>query len=268
MILQRVGGSKQVNESTVEKNMTGRATCTLIACVFAVGAAAEPAAQVSQARGGIIRGHIRLEGKPPGNPVIRMGMDPMCTKINAGKRVIQETVVASADGSLANVFVRLDGSFPPVPPAATPVEVNQKGCVYAPRVVGVQVGQTFQIRNSDNLLHNVHGLSGANNSFNIGQPVAGMVNKLPLKNPEVMLHVACDIHRWMNLYVGVVEHPYFAVSDTAGTFQIANVPPGTHTIKAWHERYGTLTAKVQVRAGATATADFSYTVTEKASGSP
>src|SRR5262245_14483541 len=115
---------------------------------------------------GTIKGHVQLMGKLPGNPIIRMGMDPMCSRMNAGKRVIQEYVVATIDGSLANVFVRLQGNFPQTPVSSEPVVIDQHGCVYAPRVVGVRVGQTVQVKNSDALLHNVDGLSGKTNGFN------------------------------------------------------------------------------------------------------
>src|ERR1700675_2732781 len=91
---------------------------------------------------GTIKGHVRLTGKLPGNPFIRMGMDPMCNKINAGKRVIQETVVATIDGSMANVFVRLQGNFPETPVPAQPVTIDQRLCIYVPRVIGARVGQT------------------------------------------------------------------------------------------------------------------------------
>src|SRR5215470_233356 len=103
----------------------------------------------SQGSTGTIKGHVHLTGKLPGNPIIRMGMDPMCAKINAGKRVIQEYVVASLDGSLANVFVRLQGNFPQTPVPSQPVTIDQRGCIYTPRVVGLRVGQTLQFKNSD-----------------------------------------------------------------------------------------------------------------------
>jgi plastocyanin len=210
------------------------------------------------ARGGSIKGHVRVKGPVPGNPVIRMGMDPMCAKLNAGKRPVQEVVVATADGSLANVFVSLQGSFPASPVPTQPVMIDQRACVYVPRVVGARVGQTIQVRNSDELLHNVHGLSSHDNGFNVSQPKAGLVQQLQLKNPEIMLRVTCDVHRWMTAFVGVVDHPYFATSNLAGTYSIDNVPEGAYTIQAWHERYGVTTQKVRVTAGATTTMDFSY----------
>jgi plastocyanin len=218
---------------------------------------------IAQGGTGTIKGQVRLTGKLPGNPVIRMGMDPKCSKMNAGKRVIQEYVVATIDGSLANVFVRLKGNLPQTPVPAQPVMIDQRGCVFQPRVIGVRVGQTVQVKNSDDLLHNVDALSGKSNGFNIAQPRAGLVYEFKPKNEEVMLHLKCDVHNWMNLYIGVVTNPYFAVSDPKGTFQIDKVPPGTYTIEAWHERFGLVSKTITVKAGAAATIDFTYASNEK-----
>jgi hypothetical protein len=225
-----------------------------------VGAQAPGRGAISR---GAIKGHVRLSGELPGNRVIRMGMDPMCAAMNKGKQVVQETVAASLDGSLANVFVRLEGSFPQTPVPAQPVTIDQRGCLYVPRVIGARVGQVLQLKNSDNLLHNVHSLSTTRNTFNISEPKADMVQQFTLKDEEVMLRIKCDIHNWMTTYVGVVTNPYFAVSNTMGTFEIANVPPGTYTIQAWQERYGPLTQKVIVKAGATSTVNFVYSGSEK-----
>jgi plastocyanin len=221
------------------------------------------AGSVTQTTTGTIKGHVALTGKLPGNPVIRMGMDPKCSQMNSGKRVVQEYVLAALDGSLANVFVRLKGNFPQTPVPSQPVVIDQRGCVYFPRVAGVRVGQTVQIKNSDALLHNLDGLSGKNNGFNVAQPVAGMIYEFKPKDEEVMLHLACDVHRWMNAYLGIVTNPYYAVSTTTGSFQIDKVPPGTYTIEAWHERYGTVSKMVTVKAGAVASVDFSYASPEK-----
>ena len=214
-------------------------------------------------RRGAIKGHITLGGTLPGNPIIRMGMDPMCANLNAGRRVVQETVAASRDGSLANVFVKLDGSFPPSPVPTTPVVIDQRACVYVPRVIGARVGQILQVRNSDELLHDVHSLSARGNTFNVGQPKSGMTYQFRLKDEEIMLRIACDVHKWMTAFVGVVNHPYFATSGPAGTYAIDNVPAGTYRIQTWHERYGVLTNTVRVKEGSTSTADFAYTGLEK-----
>jgi len=218
---------------------------------------------MAQGSGGTIKGQVHLTGKLPGNPIIRMGMDPKCSKMNAGKRVIQEFVLAAIDGSLANVFVRLKGNVPQTPVPSQPVVLDQHGCVYVPRVIGARVGQTIQIKNSDDLLHNVDALSGKNNGFNIGQPRAGLVYEFKPKSEEVMLHIKCDVHSWMNTYIGIVTNPYFSVTNAKGTFQIDNVPPGTYMLEAWQERYGFVSKSVTVKAGAVSTVDFTYASTEK-----
>jgi len=223
----------------------------------ALGGNATPAGAQANKRGAI-KGHVRANGKLPGNPVIRMGMDPMCATLNAGKRPVQEIVAATADGSLANVFVSLQGSFPASPVPSEPVTIDQRACVYVPRVVGARVGQTLQVRNSDALLHNVHSASEHGNDFNIGQPKAGIAHRLSLRNAETMLRITCDVHRWMTALVGVVDHPYFATTGAGGTFGIDNVPAGTHTIQAWHEHYGLVTQTVRVTEGSTTTVEFAY----------
>jgi plastocyanin len=236
----------------------------LFGCLI-VTAAADSVGQsaVAQSNTGTIKGHVRLMGKLPGNPIIRMGMDPMCSKMNAGKRVVQQYVVATIDGSLANVFVRLKGNVPQTPVPSQPVVIDQQACVYTPRVVGARVGQTVQIKNSDMLLHNVDASSGKNNGFNIAQPRAGLVYEFKPKNEEIMLHIKCDVHNWMNAYVGIVTNPYFAVSNTMGTFEIDRVPPGTYMLEAWHERFGLVSKPVTVKAGAVASVDFDYASNEK-----
>jgi plastocyanin len=237
--------------------LRSRIVFLLLACsIVAAGA-------VAQSNTGTIKGHVRLTGKLPGNPIIRMGMDPMCSKMNAGKRVVQQYVVATIDGSLANVFVRLKGNVPQTPIPTQPVVIDQQACVYTPRVVGARVGQTVQVKNSDMLLHNVDALSGKNNGFNIAQPRAGLVYEFKPKNEEIMLHLKCDVHNWMNAYVSIVTNPYFAVSNTMGTFEIDRVPPGTYTLEAWHERFGLVSKPVTVKAGAVASVDFDYASNEK-----
>jgi plastocyanin len=231
-------------------------------CLIAAGAA-----NLMAQGTGTIRGHVKLTGKLPGNPIIRMGMDPMCSKMTAGKRMIQEYVVASIDGSLANAFVRLQGNFPKTPVPTQPVVIDQSQCIYHPRVVGARVGQSVQIKNSDNLLHNIDASSAKNNGFNFAQPRAGLVYEFKPKTEEVMLHLKCDVHNWMNAYIGIVDHPYFAVSNTMGNYEITKVPPGTYTIEAWQEKLGTVKKTITVKAGGVTNLDLEFMSDEKASPS-
>jgi hypothetical protein len=223
--------------------------------------AATPAAQ---AGGGTIVGHVKLMSPSPANSMIRMGADPLCSKANAGKRLTQDVVLRAADGGLANAFVDVQGKFPASPVPAMPVTIDQQGCMYVPRVVGARVGQTLKISNSDPTAHNLHSLS-LTNGFNVSQPHAGMVYTFQLKSEDVMMRLKCDIHPWMFAYVGIASHPYVALSGADGAFRITGVPPGKYPIRVWHERYGRLTANVEVKAGQTATVDFTYRGTEQPS---
>ena len=238
----------------------GRSLALLVLTVFFLSPHAAAAAPATV---GTIQGRVRLAGKPPGNSVIRMRVDPMCAKVNAGKLVIQEAVITSKDGGLANVFLRVQGSFPRASAPTGAVIIDQHDCLYTPRMIGARVGQTLLIRNSDPLLHNVHSMSAGSNSFNIGQPIAGLENRFQLKAEE-MLRLKCDVHRWMTAYIGVVSHPYFAVSGNDGTFEIPNVPVGTHTLHIWHERYGDQERSVRVSAGTATIVNFAYTGAETA----
>src|SRR5262245_7073462 len=130
-------------------------TAALLATTLVVAWVAVPASPAQSATG-TIKGPVKLMGKLPGNRVIRMGRDPKCNELNKGKQTVQETVKAAIDGSLANVFVRLEGKFPSTPVPKTSVVIDQRLCVYYPRVLGIRVGQVLEMRNSDNLFHNVH----------------------------------------------------------------------------------------------------------------
>jgi plastocyanin len=215
-------------------------------------------AQRGAGAGGTIKGRVQVIGKEPGNMVVRMGVDPMCSRMyTAGKRPIDMAVVTSAKGGLSGAFLKVEGAFPKTSAPTQPVVVDQRGCFFVPRVVGARVGQTLRVTNGDMLLHNVRSQSAGANAFNIAQPMAGMHHDVVLKSEE-LIKLTCDLHRWMVSYVAVVDHPYFAVSGDDGAFTIANVPPGRRTIRVWHERLGELTQTVDVKAGAAAEVTFSY----------
>jgi len=233
---------------------------TIVAVITIAQLQSPAAAQGS----GTIVGHVKLTGPAPGNPMIRMGMDPMCAKLNAGKRVFHEYVVVNESGGLANAFVDLTGSLPNSAAPSAPVVLEQKNCVYTPRVVGARAGGTLRIVSDDMLAHNVHSVS-LKNPFNFTEGKAGASRDMKLTGPDVMMRIVCDIHSWMVSYVGVETHPFYAVSGADGSFKIANVPPGKQTVRVWHEKFGQLTKTVNVSAGGTATVDFAYTGQEKPS---
>ncbi|MFQ6046017.1 MAG: carboxypeptidase regulatory-like domain-containing protein [Gemmatimonadales bacterium] len=207
----------------------------------------------------VIAGAVRFEGTPPANPEIDMSDEPACAEAH-GEMAVSPQVVVS-DGRLANVFVRVTSGLPdgPYPMPSTPAVIDQRGCLYEPRVLGVMVDQPLEIRNSDSLLHNIKAVPSENRGFNISQPTAGMTSTRRFSVPEVMVPFECNVHGWMMAFVGVVEHPYFGTSGTDGAFRIEGLPAGTYTLEAWHERLGTQTAEVTVADGETASVTFTFT---------
>jgi hypothetical protein len=224
---------------------------------------AAPAAQAGQkvdpATAGIVQGTVVLDGTAPKNEAIKMNADPVCIREAKGPQ-FQETYTVGSDGkSLANVFVYVKdglGNYVYDPPTDKPT-IDQKECRYHPHVFGMRVGQELTIRNSDPTLHNIHAMPKSNQEFNNGQPIQGMTMTHVFTAKEVMVPFKCDVHGWMNAYVGVLDHPYFAITKDDGKFSLANLPPGTYTIEAWHERLGTQTSSVTL--GAKETKDVAFT---------
>ncbi len=197
------------------------------------------AKRVDTAKAGSLAGRVLLEGAVPANPPIKMAADPFCIRANAEGAAFERFVVE--DGGLNNVFVYVKdglGSYWFDPPAE-PVKLDQNGCRYKPHVFGVRAGQPIEITNSDSTLHNVHALASNNREFNFGQHFAGQKNTEKFESPEVMVIFKCDVHSWMNAYAGVVAHPYFAVTAGGGRFELKDLPAGTYTLEAWHEKLGT-----------------------------
>jgi plastocyanin len=218
--------------------------------------AAPVANPVDPATAATVTGRIKFSGQAPAPRPISMASDPRC--INPG--AVTETVVTGADGGLQNVFVYVkdglgDVSFP-VP--ATPAVIDQKGCQYRPHVFGVQVGQPIEILNSDATLHNIHAVPMANQGFNVGQALQGLRHTHTFSTKEVMVPFKCDVHRWMSAYVGVLDHPFHAVTKADGSFTLNGLPPGTYTVEAWHESLGTMTQSVTVGAKETKEVAFSF----------
>jgi len=215
---------------------------------------------VDEATAGAIAGKVTFAGTPPKPDMLRMNTDPACVEAN-GAISPSDAVLVSADGAVKNVFVYikdgLDSSYSFDIPA-TPVVLDQKGCRYVPRVIGVRTGQPIEIVNSDATLHNVHALPMANQEFNHGQGVKAQPMTHTFTVPEVMVRFKCDVHGWMSAYVGVMAHPFFAVTGPDGAFEIKGVPPGTYTLAVWHETFGTQTQQITIADRETKTVAFSY----------
>ena len=212
---------------------------------------------------GSITGKITYDGNVPKLRPYDMNADPDCAKKHSGGKAANQMLVLGDGNALANIFVQIKN--PPAGDHSAPsnaVEVDQDGCIYVPRVVGVMAGQTLRFKNSDGILHNVHGLPKANREFNIGMPPSLQTSDVTLNKPEPIFKVKCDVHPWMNSYVAVMTHPYFAVTGMDGTFEISDVPDGTYEIEAWHEKLPAMTGKATV-SGGSATVDFTFAPPKK-----
>jgi len=223
------------------------------------GTAATTAFPVDTANAATITGKVAFTGRKPAAARIDMSEEASCAAKHPGG-AFSEQVVVNDNGTLRNVFVYVKSGVPanlqfPVP--ATPVEIDQSGCQYTPHVFGIQVGQTLNIKNADGLLHNIKAVPTANRGFNISQPTNMTTQRPGFTAPEVMVPLQCNVHSWMNAYVGVRPDPYFGVSGADGTFSLRRLPPGTYTVEAWQEKYGTQTQTVTV--GAKETKDITFT---------
>lgn len=215
--------------------------------------AAEPAGTAT------ITGKVVFKGTPPSPQLIRMGADPTC-EASHSEKVVSEEVIVDDNGTLRNVFVYVKQGLVAGAFAAPrePVVLDQQGCLYRPHVAGIVVGQPLLVRNSDDTLHNIHAITSRNEEFNFGQPSKGMESRRTFDAPEVMLRFKCDVHPWMNAYLGVLPHPFFSVTGDGGAFALRNLPAGEYVIEAWHEKLGTQAQVVQLAKDESKTIEFVF----------
>ncbi len=215
---------------------------------------------LNSAIAGTVTGKINFSGAKPTMPTIKMDADKKCVAMHSGKPVSSQQVEVNSNGTLKDVFIYvksgLEGKKFPAPSQA--VTITQEGCMYHPHVFGLMVNQPLEIVNADATLHNIHALPKNSAQFNIAQPNKGMKMTKKFDKPEVMVKIKCEVHNWMSAYAGVVDNPFYAVSDDQGNFTIKNLPAGTYTIEAWHEKYGPKTMSVTVGPSDTKTVDFTY----------
>jgi plastocyanin len=197
---------------------------------------------------GTIKGTVRLAGGPVEVKKVKVTVE----HTTCGTTKDAEDVVVSPDMGLRNVVVSLVTPPPDAKWSMAPtVQLDQKQCVFVPRVVVVPVGGTVEFLNSDRLLHNLHSASGGHNpTFNRTQP-KGRAIPIAFRRPEI-IRIDCDLHPWMRAWVVVAEHPFYAVTNDRGEFVLENIPPGTYTLQVWHESLGVVKKDVAVSDGVTA----------------
>ena len=215
---------------------------------------------IGTARAGDITGTAKLDGPVPQPETIDMSAVAECNNLHPDP-VNKEDIVANDKGMLRWVVVSIKKDEAPDLPAGEapkePAVMDQQGCMSHPHVLAMMTGQELVIKNSDPFMHNIHTLSSVNPAFNKAQPNKNDGEKVDSPKAPEVFHVKCDVHPWMSSYMAVFDHPYFAVTDENGKFDIKNVPDGEYTVHAWQEKLGEQDQKVTVKDGK-GNIDFSF----------
>ena len=204
--------------------------------------------------GGAVSGQVKLAGAAPTPEKFPVTKDNDA----CGKEKVKPDLVVGAGGGLANAVVVVKATKgKPLTVPTEPIVFDQKGCEYSPHVLAVPAGSTIEVLNPDGVLHNVHVQGKVNPEANRAMPKFQKKIEWKVEKPEMPIAVKCDAHPWMHAYWFVMDQPYYAVTDAAGKFSIADIPAGDYEVEVWHEQLGQKTEKVTVPSGSAATVDWS-----------
>jgi hypothetical protein len=219
-----------------------------VAMALASGCGREDAADNRTAASGegVIQGRIIFSGQAP-----------VMKTIPGSPLVSDESIIVGPRNGLRNVIVFLVDAPKPTFVLQSPAILDQVKCVYIPHVLAVQTGQTLRLKSSDAMMHNVHLKCLVNPDANYGFPGIGQ-RDITLASPESPFAVRCDVHPWMNAWIGVFDHPWFAVTGEDGTFTIEHVPPGRYTLAAWQEVFPQQQQTITVAGTGQTEADFTF----------
>ena len=214
---------------------------------------------VDPATVGSLTGKVTFEGAQPKRARIMMDQDPVCVQKHSGP-VLAEDGMVNNNGTLPNVFVYVKAGAEKYgfPTPSEPAVLDQDGCVYKPHVLGLMVGQTLKITSSDPTSHNVHPMPKNNREWNLSQAPGSAPLEQKFSRPEIMVPVKCNQHPWMRAYVGVTNHPLYAVTGSDGTFTIQGLPPGEYTLEAWTATFGAQEQKVTVGPKESKSVNFTF----------
>lgn len=240
--------------------MRTRGIISITALIMTIGVSSRQTVNAGSATaaGAIVRGTVRFEGTVPRPNPINMGADPGCAKQHPSP-VFTQDLMTDSKGDLQNVVVFVsdglgDRAFDP---PSQPVEMKQKGCMYEPHVLALQTNQPVEVTNNDPTTHNIHPQPANNREWNKAE-VPGSKIEESFPRPEIAIPIKCNVHPWMRGYVAVFRHPFFAVTSKDGSFALNNLPPGTYTIQAWHEKLGTSTQRITIGPNESRSIDFVF----------
>ena len=230
----------------------------ILAAVLIPGGAPDPQQSYS------VKGTVRIKGEIPKPRKIRMNdVENHCGKLNKGE-VDADDISADPKGFVkwAFVYVKkgLEGKKFDIP--KTPTTIQQQGCRYSPHVAGVMVGQDFVMKSGDPILHLPHVAPRNNKEWAFSQGKPGDTKTKTFAAAEVMVRLICDVHPWMEAWIGVVDHPFHATTEQGGKFEIKGLPPGTYTLEVWHEHFAPVTQEIEVGA---ATKPVAFELSERQS---
>jgi len=210
-----------------------------------------------------VTGTISVKGTLPKPRDIDMTADPSCQKLN---RKPQTEWVITNQGRLQNAFIYVKGDKLNAYRFEIPdseVMLNQRACYFEPHVFGLRTGQMLRIINSDPTFHNVHPTPKLNPEWNQTQAQDAPPMIKTFRRAEVMIPIKCNQHPWMKAYAGVMDHPFFAVSDSSGEFEIRGLPEGTYKLVIWHEVLGEQEMEITVIPGESRNVDFTFDADKK-----
>lgn len=204
-----------------------------------------------------IMGVVNFVGQPPQGKLLRL--PNACAKQHQGEVYSDEVIVKN--GKLQNVLVRISKGlekriYNDVP--NTIVEIDQRGCIYKPRVAAVRINQVVEFINSDPIIHNVKSLTEKNEKFNIMMPKQGQRERRSFQNAELLLETKCSFHPWMSSYIAILDHPFYAVTNQKGEFELNGVAPGKYEIEVWHETLGVQKREIEIAENKDVILEFSY----------
>ena len=217
---------------------------------------------IDPATAGTITVVVSAEGTVPPPQPINMSAVAGCAKLHEGPVYDQSLTVNNGRVQDAVVWIKSGFGGRRFATPTEPVVIDQQGCLYRPRVVGVMVGQVLQFVNSDPEAHNVHGRPQAGSGWNFIMSRQGSSRSITFDKPEVAVPVSCDIHPWMHASVSVFDNPYFGVTPPDGTVTLRDVPPGQYEVACWHEKLGTKAQSITLAPKGSATVDCRYTVSQ------